>query len=585
MDNGYDYLKDFVMREGEDLKGQYKCQFESEPGHLFVTTRRFCWQKLGALTPKVNLNIRDVSKLRHRSMQGTVLLKLYTTASQKQQQGMEYQFRFRQEPGMAHTEVIKLRNDAEVLCTKLFKEAKQRTDEEDMLQAALAEDKKKKSFKKVTLEEQEKKNKQSDALKMKKAAFLEGNPMLKKLFINSVKKKKIIPEKSFWETFAKELGRTAGSTYSEKKQEPGISSGVLGNIGKSQSSDGQNNQIEMSTEVVRGIFKLYPEIEQYYREQVETHKKPESLFWQEVWFSSIFQRGSSKQASQRNEEQFLRNKDPDEDRSKLAKELEGKLMNPLNDFTSTEVFHDAELSTGHKSMLELKSSKQSHIKKRRRHIAMLNDESAKILDTMAPNDSHQSKAERSEQIEKRLKASTVFEDLKLDENNNAVPLHSLEEVYKKALNESASVSTAPTTRSSFSIPQGGFRVGPIFIDPKICHDTLRHISDICRLRGSASDKQLSKEDIKVVLQYEEVLGALLREYWKTCGAASSPLVLLSEKEKKKAEKIVKRIQKYKNSLDELLEGATKEQQQAMYTLKERVDRIIIHFEQIQVDND
>eukprot|EP00056_Hartaetosiga_gracilis_P012618 m.201828 g.201828 ORF g.201828 m.201828 type:complete len:78 (+) comp13718_c1_seq11:1275-1508(+) len=53
--------------------------------------------------------------------------------------------------------------------------------------------------------------------------------------------------------------------------------------------------------------------------------------------------------------------------------------------------------------------KQSHIKKRRRHIAMLNDESAKILDVMAPHSSHH-QDEQSEQIEKKYEAIRIVDD-------------------------------------------------------------------------------------------------------------------------------------------------------------------------------
>eukprot|EP00056_Hartaetosiga_gracilis_P012621 m.201905 g.201905 ORF g.201905 m.201905 type:complete len:585 (+) comp13718_c1_seq21:143-1897(+) len=580
----YDYLKDFKrnMSAGEDFVGQYRCDYEAEPGHLFVTSRRFCWQRLGALTPKVNLAIRDASNLNQQSMQGNVLLKLYTKVPKK----AEYRFRFKPARGQKHEDVKRIKDEAKEVCTSLFKAAKERTDEEDMLEAALAEDKKKKSYKKVVDGEMEEKKKKSEALKMKKAAFLEGNPLLKKLFINSVKKKQLISEKSFWETFAKELGRSSTPASAHKTQTVGISSGILGNISKTQSSDGQNNKIELSTDVVRGIFKLYPEIEEYYNKYVVTRQKPESLFWKEVWFSSVFQRGASSKGFRQNENQFL-NSDNDQDRSVLARELEERLMNPLNDIAATEVLHDAELSTGHKTMLELKSTKQSHIKKRRRHIAMLNDESAKILDVMAPHSSHH-QDEQSEQIEKKMKqGSDDYGDL-MEVENDAIPLQSIEEVYKKALDKPSTslCSTGdsieekqPRTCKTLSLPPSEYRVKSIPVNPRVCESTLDHITSLCQPRDAETCKQLSKEDLQVVVQYEEVLGALLREYWRTCGKASSPFVTLSEREMKKGRKLVKTIGKHQKAMMNLLQSATTEQQLAMHTLRNRVDRVIIHFEQ------
>lgn len=65
----------------------------------------------------------------------------------------------------------------------------------------------------------------AQALKHKKAALLERNPLLKEFFIYAAKKKKVMEESTFWETFKEELGRTSKAASHEKGQHVGISSG------------------------------------------------------------------------------------------------------------------------------------------------------------------------------------------------------------------------------------------------------------------------------------------------------------------------------------------------------------------------
>eukprot|EP01147_Barroeca_monosierra_P001695 gene1695-4819_t len=499
----YDFLQDFRLHYGEHVIKHFHVRTEGQDGFFVVTNKRFAWQKIGSLYPNINISARDLkqrpSKISsNQSMRMKASLRIV----------MSYCIL-----DIELTEAAALRDEAMQLVVKIFNSASSQTVEQDTLHSAIAEDQSKESLQVVEQKLHEAQQQRAQALKHKKAALLERNPLLKEFFIYAAKKKKVMEESTFWETFKEELGRTSKAASHEKGQHVGISSGLLSNFVRLESSDGQQTEIQLTTTVIDGIFKLYPMVHEAYKRLVLQQKMPESLFWRKVWFSPIFQRGEMQKHSVQVDHLF----------SDLQDRQESILGNPLNDLSSNEWLHDPEDDTGHVVMKELRSSRHAVLKRRRRNVALLNDDSTKILTLMGTTNSKTLKRtaderekgnDESDQLRKILKDSINLEDLHSEKEVPAdtdLDLIAFRERYRYDPS-SGEKKQAETRHFDFSA-----HCRPLSLNSDTAMDVAKQF-----LMNSASRIPDVEQHVQErIYNYEEVFQVMLRQFWSSAGIHSS----------------------------------------------------------------
>ncbi|EGD74384.1 hypothetical protein PTSG_06395 [Salpingoeca rosetta] len=613
----YDFLQDFHLHYGEKVLKHFDVRKGDRDGFFVVTNKRFAWQKKGALHPEVSIAARDL-KRRPRKISSAAGMKMTVSIAARDLKrrprkissaaGMkmtlttvdqhEYTFRFL---AGTPTEAAAARDEAIKLIVEVYNSSSKQSMEQEHLHSALAEDESKESLETVEARLKEDERKKSQELKRKKAALLERNPLLKELFIVGVKKKKFIKESLFWETFKDELGRSSKASSYEKGQHLGISSGLLSQYVRLESSDGQRNEIQLSTNVIKGIFKLYPAVEDAYKQHVLSKQIPESLFWKKVWFSPIFQRGSLNKHSIQTKDMFS---DLGEKQDEIRAHLDVALSNPLNDISMNDAVHDEEEASGHVVMKELKSSRQAPLKRRRRNIALLNDDSTKILTLMgatsaaaalthgSSSSSSSSSSRRggdgdgakrsgrdvkddelgagiggggghggslemqAEQIQKRLKEATEYDDLQGEVKHvRTAPLH-LREEYRTPQAMKADVDEVPAVPASVSL-----QCRPV------------HTSGDAALAVAQEFATQSQDECIAIMQYEEAFETLLREYWLSVSEETKG----PHRSEATAQQAAKLLYKYKRvKLEPFMSSANAHTRALLEVLADRVDRALTH---------